>query len=115
MNIFTSQTGNRFLIKLGGRFDFSTVNMFREAIRMAISSQGVSSIDVDFADVEYLDSSALGMLLNLREKSKIASRAVSLFNCHGAVTRVLAIANFDRLFPILETAPDIVDDAESGS
>jgi HptB-dependent secretion and biofilm anti anti-sigma factor len=55
---------------------------------------------VDFGRVDYLDSSALGMLLLLREKAEAAGKKVSLANLSGTVKQVLEIANFGKLFTI---------------
>ena len=55
---------------------------------------------IDLAGVDYLDSSALGMLLLLRDRAAAASKAVSLENCRGNVRQVLDIANFGKLFKI---------------
>jgi len=55
---------------------------------------------VDLALVEYLDSSALGMLLMLRDKIKASNRRVALVNCRGPVKQVLEIANFAKLFEV---------------
>ena len=51
-------------------------------------------------EVEYLDSSALGMLLLLRDKGKAMGKQVSLANCGGTVRDVLRVANFDKLFAL---------------
>ena len=48
--------------------------------------------------MDYLDSSALGMLLMLREKAQAANKTVVLSNCRGAARQVLDIANFGKLF-----------------
>ena len=60
------------------------------------------SFGIDFSSVEYLDSSALGMLLMLRDKMGGAKKDVSLSGVHGNVKQVLEIANFGQLFHIIE-------------
>lgn len=90
----------RALIRLQGRFDFNAHRDFREAVDSALSAQA-SAITVDLAGVEYLDSSALGMLLMLRDRAKSASRDVTLANCRDAVKQILDIANFGKLFSIV--------------
>ena len=87
-------------IGLNGRFDFSAHRTFREAYSVALESAQVCELEVDLAGVDYLDSSALGMLLMLREKAQAADKTVSLRNCRGAVRQVLDIANFAKLFTI---------------
>lgn len=83
-----------------GRFDFNAHREFRDGTDSVLADKSVSAIVVDFQEVEYLDSSALGMLLMLRDKAKTANKRVSLSNCHGPVKQVLDIANFAKLFDI---------------
>ena len=91
----------RAVIRLQGRFDFNAHREFREATEQALREAGAKELRVDLAEVEYLDSSALGMLLMLRDKAKAANKAVVLANCQGAVRQVLDIANFGKLFAIV--------------
>ena len=84
------------VIKLQGRFDFNAHREFREVVDKAMEGPA-KEVMVDLSGVDYLDSSALGMLLMLRDKSKTAAREVSLTNCSGAVKQVLDIANFSKL------------------
>lgn len=99
MQTITSTADGKTTIKLQGRFDFDSHREFREAVEAAIAAVG-THISVDLGMVDYLDSSALGMLLMLRDKAKGANRDVSLSNCKGSVKQVLDIANFSRLFRI---------------
>ena len=88
------------VIKLVGRFDFNTHRDFRSAYEPLISDDGVHSVTVDFSGVDYLDSSALGMLLMLRDKLGGVSKEVGLTGVSGNVKQVLDIANFGKLFNI---------------
>jgi anti-anti-sigma factor len=90
----------RSVIRLSGRFDFNAHREFREAVDQVLKSEGLREIQVDFGAVDYLDSSALGMLLMLRDKARGAGKNVSLANCRGAVKQVIEIANFGKLFSI---------------
>ena len=87
-------------IKLAGRFDFNTHREFRAAYEPLVSDAAISSVVVDFSGVDYLDSSALGMLLMLRDKLGGASKEVALAGVRGNVKQVLDIANFGKLFQI---------------
>lgn len=87
-------------ITLHGRFDFNAHRDFKSSYDPVLGAADVNAIEVDLGQVEYLDSSALGMLLLLREKAERVNKAVALTNCHGTVQQVLEIANFGRLFPM---------------
>jgi anti-anti-sigma factor len=84
-------------IKVAGRFDFSTHQDFVQTYKGL--AKGEKSYVVDLEGAEYMDSSALGMLLRLREYNRQGENVV-LTNCNEAVTDVLRIANFDKLFTI---------------
>ena len=90
----------RAIVKLGGRFDFSAHRDFRESCNTCIETVGISEIEVDLGNVDYLDSSALGMLLMLKEKADASSKRVLLSECRGTVRQVLDIANFGQIFSI---------------
>ncbi len=88
------------IVKLSGRFDFNTHREFRGAYEPLVADTSVRSVVVDFSDVDYLDSSALGMLLMLRDKLGGANKDVALTGVRGNVKQVLDIANFGKLFQI---------------
>jgi HptB-dependent secretion and biofilm anti anti-sigma factor len=87
------------IIKINGRFDFSCHSAFREAY--SGSASGTEFI-VDMAEASYMDSAALGMLLLLREHTQQQGGKVTITNCRGQTYDVLQIANFHRLFKIVQ-------------
>lgn len=101
MEANVSTAGSQAIIKLAGRFDFNSHREFREVVDKALEGESVQEIQVDLGAVDYLDSSALGMLLMLRDKARGGGKGVSLANCRGAVKQVIEIANFGKLFPIV--------------
>lgn len=100
MNITQSTAGKELTLALGGRFDESTRQDFRSATDRALLVQNVDFINVDLDSVNYLDSSALGMLLVLREKASAANTNVVLSGAKGAVKATLDVANFHKLFQV---------------
>lgn len=97
-----TETIDNHVARLGleGRFDFHCHRDFRVAYEAVLAKPDVRDITVDFGRVDYLDSSALGMLLLLREKAEAGGRKVKLANLSGSVKQVLEIANFGKLFTI---------------
>jgi anti-anti-sigma factor len=87
------------VIKVNGRFDFSCHGEFREAYSNAPSG---TDFVVDMGAASYMDSAALGMLLLLREHVQQQGGRVSITNCRGQTYDVLQIANFHRLFKIVQ-------------
>ena len=99
MSITTSMSADQMTvtIKVAGRFDFSTHQDFVQSYKGY--PKGEKSYVVDLAGAEYMDSSAMGMLLQLREYNRPGDNVI-LVNGNEAVTDVLRIANFGKLFTI---------------
>ena len=100
MQITVTKEGVKAVVKLSGRFDFNAHRDFRTAYEPLVTDGGVNSIVVDLSGVDYRDSSALGMLLMLRDKLGGVNKEVTLAGVKGNVKQVLDIANFGKLFKI---------------
>jgi HptB-dependent secretion and biofilm anti anti-sigma factor len=85
------------VISIHGSFAFSVYRQFRRACEGASAQH---RFVVDLADADYMDSSALGMLLFLREQAGGEAARIEIANCNSVVRRILSIANFDKLFSI---------------
>ena len=98
MNITVTESNDsrEVVIQVSGRFDFSCHQDFIRGYKGY--PKGEKRFVVDLASTEYMDSSAMGMLLQLREHA--ASDGVKLVNGRDGVLEILRIANFDRLFQI---------------
>ena len=94
ISVSKSDDGKNVTIKVDGRFDFSVHKDFRNAYKDYESNLGYR---VNLGGTEYLDSSALGMLLLLK---KHAESSVVIEKPNEEVKRVLTIANFDKVFSI---------------
>lgn len=85
-------------IKISGRFDFSSHQAFIAAYKE--HPKGQTDFIVDLATAEYMDSSAMGMLLQLREHSTKKTDCVVIKNGNDSIREILRIANFGKLFTI---------------
>ncbi|WP_449285067.1 STAS domain-containing protein [Marinobacter sp. PE14] len=90
--------GQTLVIRIEGRFDFSTHQAFRDAYEHG--DPHIRNYIVDLSDTTYLDSSALGMLLLLRDYAGGDSARIVIENCNNDVRRILSISNFEQLFNI---------------
>jgi len=100
MSIFSelSQDGQKLTIHVQGRFDFSSLQSFRNAYEKAESK--VPAYIVDLKESDYLDSSALGMLLALRDYAGGDEASIRIVNCNPDVKKILVITKLDELFAV---------------
>ena len=93
-----SEDGSKLTIAIKGRFDFGSHQTFRDAYERFYKVPQIYVVDLK--DTTYMDSSALGMLLLLRDHAGGDSSEVQVVNSNSDVRKILAISNFDKLFDL---------------
>jgi anti-anti-sigma factor len=100
MNYLVTIDAGTAKVLLPRNFDANSQPEFRQVYSHALDESGVTSIELDFSAVTYVDSSALGNLLLLRERVGKTKQAISFVHCGGAVMDALTTASFQRVFDI---------------
>ncbi|WP_262137958.1 STAS domain-containing protein [Pseudomonas sp. Marseille-Q5117] len=93
-----SPDGKKLKISVKGRFDFGKHQEFRSSYERVDPEP--NSYELDLKETTYLDSSALGMLLLLRDHAGGDDADIRVINPNSDVRKILAISNFDKLFDI---------------
>jgi anti-sigma B factor antagonist len=94
---------------VAGELDLYTSSRLKERLR-ALSDQGKHRIVVNLERVEFMDSTALGVLIGARKRAREHDGEVALAGPTEPVRKVLSITGLDRVFPIA----DSVDQATAG-
>lgn len=100
MSIKTEVDGDLVTISIVGSFDVSAYEEFKAICEKYLTASNHFIIDMEKAS--YMDSSALGMLLLLREKTQGDKTRITLSNVGVEVKSILEIAQFNQLFVINE-------------
>lgn len=101
MNITSrvSPDGKEVTITIEGRFDFTVQQGFRNAYsRPEVQPERYR---INLSQAEYMDSSALGMLLLLRDHAKSFNAELLIEEPSEQIMKILETAHFDKLFTIL--------------
>jgi anti-anti-sigma factor len=91
---------NERSLQIPERFDFGYHKEFTDQYQSILATDSVSDIALDFSRVNYLDSSALGMMVLFQKKAKGLNINVRIRGAKDSAREILQIANFDRLFDI---------------
>ena len=95
-----SNDGKSLSIEIEGRFDASSLDEFRKCYEEISSDDAPQFYNVDLKNAVYLDSSALGMLLVLRDYAGGESAQITISNCSPEVKKIFSISSFEQLFTI---------------
>jgi len=96
--------GGACVVKLGGELDLYNAPQVRDALREACSDSP-QRVVVDLSEVEFIDSTALGVLIEAR--TRIDNRRAFLLAAPGFETRrALEISGLDRHFTVHDSVSD---------
>ncbi len=97
MPVTSKVDGDNVMITISGRFNFNDHVQFRNAYKDMAAS---ANYTMDMSNTEYMDSSALGMLLLLREHAGGDSSNIVIAGSPPDIKKILNIANFQKLFEL---------------
>src|SRR3954453_8277091 len=90
--VVVSEVDGRSLVTINGDIDASSSPTLREAL-LALLDVGRESIDIDFADVTFFDSTGVGVIVD-------AVRAGAVLTIVGASPRVRRVLDFTGITAI---------------
>lgn len=94
MNIKKNKDGNKLCVAISGRIDTATAPEVDAYINGELD--GVSSLILDFKEVNYVSSAGLRVLLSLQKKMMKAGE-MKLINVNSAVADVFEVTGFDEI------------------
>jgi anti-anti-sigma factor len=94
MKLKIDENLSKATIYLKNKFDFSEAKEFGDAYK----DISVDEYIVDFNDTNYMDSSGLGMLLNMKRST--GNKPIKLINCKPQIKKILIVSRFDEHFSI---------------
>ncbi len=96
----TEISNGRAVLRLQRRFETSAHRDFRYRCTSALGAAEVTELELDLADVEYFDSTGLGVLLLLKEKAEIAHKHLILSNCRDHFKHLLDVAKLRKILDV---------------
>jgi anti-sigma B factor antagonist len=96
--------GDAVVVRLGGELDLYNAPAVREALEGTLAERP-AKIVIDLAEVSFLDSTALGVLIDAR--GRLDRREAFVLASAGVETRrTLAVSGLDRHFTIADTVEE---------
>ncbi|TQV84109.1 STAS domain-containing protein [Exilibacterium tricleocarpae] len=95
----TKSASQEVTILLGDTFDFSCVDEFRRAYEQ-VDHADCKRFVIDFRNTQYMDSSALGMLINMEKFWREHEASICIINANQQLKKIFSISRFDKKFNI---------------
>lgn len=99
--------GDVAVLELHGVLDVASAPTFQTALQ-SILDEGGNRVAVDMADVSFMDSSGLGVLIAAYRRLSGGGGQIALVNVVPAVHKVLQLTRTDQLFSLHDTLPTAI-------
>ena len=84
-------------VNIRGTFTFADNAAFREVIK-CVELPEIRRFELDFSQVDFIDSAVLGMLMILRNEAAKYGQSIVISGAHGQVEKVMRMSKFDSKF-----------------
>ncbi len=108
MTIVHTIQGSRILVAVNGDLDLTSAAPLRDALDELIDRYREKSLVLDLADVDFIDSSGLGVILG--RFRRMSGRPLSLVGVRPAVKAVLELAGITSILPVADAVRPPVKD-----
>lgn len=109
LNVTRSDHDGSVLVHIEGEIDLSTAPQFEREL-MESANNGAPLI-VDLCDVEFMDSTGIGVLVRTSKKLTEQNAAMSLVCAKGPVRKVLEVSGLDGVIPLYPDLASVGQDA----
>lgn len=93
----TEQIGTTLVVKLSGEIDQSCAGKIRDEIDLELKRTPIRNLILDFADVPFMDSSGIGMILGRYKEIKMRGGKTMIIRVQPQVDRVLELSGLKKI------------------
>jgi anti-sigma B factor antagonist len=99
LSLSTRETAGTVVLDVGGEIDVYTSPKLRERL-VGLVRDGATSIVVNLDEVEFIDSTGLGVLVGALKRLRARGGSMSLVCSADGLLRVFTITGLEKVFPI---------------
>ena len=98
------------MVKINTEIDHHTAAQIRKSVDAKIKSSNAINVIFDFSDVDFMDSSGIGVIMGRYKITKILGGKVILFGVRKNIRRIIEMSGIDKLVSICATSKDALMD-----
>lgn len=85
------------LLRLNGELDMHTASMVRQAIDTEIEKRGIRTVILNFQEVEFVDSSGLGVILGRYKKLLPLGGKLKITNVPPHIYKIMELSGLPKI------------------
>lgn len=84
-------------ISLAGELDVSTADKLKVQLHKMVDEK-MSDMKIDLKDLEYIDSTGLGVMIGVLKKLRVNEKEIYIMNPRSNVKKIFTITGLDKIF-----------------
>jgi len=100
MEIKLKKYSTTYILEVIGDMDLYSAFELKNIVAKMLSKD-IKNFVVDLEQVEYIDSSGIGVLIHIYSNIKKSNRILKISNVHGSVEKVIKLTKLSQYFPIV--------------
>jgi anti-sigma B factor antagonist len=110
LSVSTRETAGLIVVDVAGEIDVYTSPKLRERL-VSLVSDGAHRLVIDLQDVEFIDSTGLGVLVGVLKRVRARDGSMSLVCSRDGLLRVFRITGLEKVFTIHPSLEDATAEA----
>jgi anti-sigma B factor antagonist len=102
LSLAAHTVAGRTVLEIGGEIDVYTAPLLRERL-IELAAAGSNQVVVDLSRVEFLDSTALGVLAGAHRRLRASAGSLTLVCPHERILKIFRITGLDSVFDIYDS------------
>jgi anti-sigma B factor antagonist len=107
LSLSTRKQGDHAVLSVGGEIDVYTAPQLRQRL-IELVEQGSQHIVVDMEQVEFLDSTGLGVLVGGLKRVRALDGSLRLVCAQERILKIFRITGLEKVFGIYPTVDDAI-------
>jgi anti-sigma B factor antagonist len=112
LSFSTRETDGILVVDVAGEIDVSTSPKLRERL-VELAGTGAHRLVVDLEDVDFIDSTGLGVLVGVLKRMRARDGSMSLVCSQEGLLRVFRITGLEKVFTIHRSLEEATEEATS--
>lgn len=94
--------GSRLTVRLAGELDHFCAQSVRRDLDRLIADPSVRTLVLDFSNLQFMDSSGIGVILGRYRQMRDRGGQVGVVNMNGHIARIFHMSGMDRVIRNLD-------------
>ena len=109
MELHFKRKNKTIIIWISGEIDHHAAKELRRQTESAMTEMGGKNIIFDFAQVTFMDSSGIGMMIGRYKQLQALGGKLAISSANEKITEIIQLSGLSKLLPVFATINEALD------